>query len=143
MEKSSKRLGNPLPFLYWIGGSITRAARNNSSLNFAALHLSCLQTQPRHFRVRGFFPRDQCIYMVWCRTEIINRLTPQRTGCFCGIVVAQETFTMNSDQAQQRAERNLKKEERAQDGRKAMTEYEVQARATREKTARLKALRFS
>ena len=40
---------------------------------------------------------------------------------------------MNSDQAQQRAERNFKKEERAQDGRKAMTEYEAQARATREK----------
>ena len=52
---------------------------------------------------------------------------------FLRIVVAQETFTMNSDQAQQRAERNLKKEERAQDGRKAMTEYEAQARATREK----------
>jgi len=50
---------------------------------------------------------------------------------------------MNSDQAQQRAERNLKKEERAQDGRKAMTEYEIQARATREKTARLKALRLA
>ncbi len=50
---------------------------------------------------------------------------------------------MNSDQAQQRAERNLKKEERAQDGRKSMTEYEVQARATREKTARLKALRLA
>ena len=50
---------------------------------------------------------------------------------------------MNSDQAQQRAERNLKKEERAQDGRKAMTEYKVQARATREKTARLKALRLA
>ncbi len=62
---------------------------------------------------------------------------------FLCIVVAQETFTMNSDQAQQRAERNLKKEERAQDGRKAMTEYEVQARATREKTARLKALRLA
>ena len=50
---------------------------------------------------------------------------------------------MNSDQAQQRAERNFKKEERAQDGRKAMTEYEAQARATREKTARLKALRLA
>jgi len=50
---------------------------------------------------------------------------------------------MNSDQAQQRAERNLKKEERAQDGRKAMTEYEVQARATCQKTARSKALRLA
>jgi len=68
---------------------------------------------------------------------------PQRTGCFCGIVVAQETFTMNSDQAQQRAERNFKKEERAQDGRAAVTEYEAEARATREKTARLKALRLA
>ena len=38
---------------------------------------------------------------------------------------------MNSDQAQQRAERNLKKEERAQDGRKAMTEYKVQARVVK------------
>ena len=62
---------------------------------------------------------------------------------FLCIVVAQETFTMNSAQAQQRAERYLKKEERAQDGRKAMTEYEAQARATCEKTARLKALRLA
>ena len=50
---------------------------------------------------------------------------------------------MNSVQAQQRAERNFKKEERVRDGRLAMIEYEVQARATREKTARLKALRLA
>ncbi|MGD0026392.1 MAG: hypothetical protein ABSC37_17525 [Xanthobacteraceae bacterium] len=50
---------------------------------------------------------------------------------------------MNSDQARQRAEKNFKQEERARDGRKAMTEYEAQARATREKTARLKALRLA
>ena len=50
---------------------------------------------------------------------------------------------MTLDQARQRAERNFKKEERALDARKAMTEYEVQARATREKTARLKALRLA
>ena len=50
---------------------------------------------------------------------------------------------MTLDQAQQRAERNFKKEERARDGRLAMIEYEVQARATREKTARLKALRLA
>ena len=49
---------------------------------------------------------------------------------------------MTSDQARQRAERNFKKEERARDGRLAMIEYEVQARATRAKTARLKALRL-
>ena len=50
---------------------------------------------------------------------------------------------MTSDQARQRAERNFKREERALDGRKAMTEYEAQARAIREKTARLKALRLA
>ena len=50
---------------------------------------------------------------------------------------------MISDQARQWAERRFKQEERARDGRKAMAEYEVQARATREKTARLKALRLA
>ena len=50
---------------------------------------------------------------------------------------------MTLDQARQRAERNFKREERALDGRKAMTEYEAQARAIREKTARLKALRLA
>jgi hypothetical protein len=52
-----------------------------------------------------------------------------------------ETFTVNSDQARQRAEKSFKKEERARDGREAMIQYEAEGRATREKTARLKALR--
>ena len=50
---------------------------------------------------------------------------------------------MNSDKARERAEKSFRKEERAQDGRKAMIEYESQARATREKTARLKELRLA
>ncbi len=50
---------------------------------------------------------------------------------------------MNLDKARQRAERIFKKEERAQDGRRAMIEYETQALATREKTARLKELRLA
>ncbi len=50
---------------------------------------------------------------------------------------------MTSDQNRQRAERNFKQEERARDGRKAMAEYEIQARATRAKTERLKALRLA
>jgi hypothetical protein len=50
---------------------------------------------------------------------------------------------MSSNQDRQRAERNFKKEERALDGRKAMAEYEIQARATRAKTERLKALRLA
>lgn len=50
---------------------------------------------------------------------------------------------MKSDKAGLQAEKRFKKEERAQDGRKAMIEYESQARATREKTARLKELRLA
>jgi hypothetical protein len=50
----------------------------------------------------------------------------------------------NSAEAQKKqAERSFKQEERALDGRKAMAEYEVQARATRAKTERLKLLRLA
>jgi hypothetical protein len=50
----------------------------------------------------------------------------------------------NSVEAQKKwAERSFKQEERARDGRKAMAEYEVQARAARAKTERLKALRLA
>jgi hypothetical protein len=51
--------------------------------------------------------------------------------------------SMSSDLAQQRAEKSFKKEERARDGRKAMSEYEAQTQAIREKTERLKALRLA
>jgi hypothetical protein len=50
---------------------------------------------------------------------------------------------MNSDQARKRAEQGFKKEERAQDARRSMMEYERQAAATREKTVRLKDLRLA
>ena len=50
---------------------------------------------------------------------------------------------MISNQDQQRAEKRFKQEKRARDGRKAMTEYETHARATRAKTERLKALRLA
>ena len=50
----------------------------------------------------------------------------------------------NSAEAQKKqAERSFKQEERARDGQKAMAEYEVQARATRAKTERLKVLRLA
>ena len=49
----------------------------------------------------------------------------------------------NSNQAQQRAERLFKKQERVQDARLAMIEYEAHALAVRERTARLKALRLA
>ena len=50
---------------------------------------------------------------------------------------------MISDEDRRRAENSFKQELRARSGRKAMTEYEAQARATREKIARLKALRLA
>jgi hypothetical protein len=50
---------------------------------------------------------------------------------------------LSSDEARQRAEKSFKQEARALDGRKAMTEYETQVLAIREKTARLKALRLA
>jgi len=59
------------------------------------------------------------------------------------MIAAQERFAMISDKARRWAEAIFKKEERDRDGRAAMTEYEVQARATREKTAGLKALRLA
>jgi hypothetical protein len=49
---------------------------------------------------------------------------------------------VNSDQARQRAEKSFKQEEHARDGRRAMTEHEARARAIREKTERLRALRL-
>jgi len=58
-------------------------------------------------------------------------------------VAAQGKIFMSSDKARQRAEKTFKKEQRAQDGRKAMVEYELQALAIREKTARLKELRLA
>jgi L-serine deaminase len=49
----------------------------------------------------------------------------------------------NSNQAQQRAEKLFKKQERAQDARQAMIKYEAHALAVREETARLRALRLA
>ena len=50
---------------------------------------------------------------------------------------------MSSDEARKRAEKSFKQEARALDSRKAMTEYEAQPLATREKTAHLKELRLA
>ena len=54
-----------------------------------------------------------------------------------------EIFTVDWDSGPTTGRRSFKKEQRAQDGRAAVTEYEAEARATREKTARLKALRLA
>jgi len=61
----------------------------------------------------------------------------------CGIIAARKHSPMTADQTRQRAEKSFKQEGRERDRRKAMTEYEAQAIAVREKTARLKELRLA
>jgi hypothetical protein len=46
-------------------------------------------------------------------------------------------------EVQKRAESSFKKEERAREGNKAMQEYEAEAQAILERTARLRALRLA
>jgi hypothetical protein len=90
--------------------------------------------------VRGAFFRAISTYI---RDRYIESISATKSQVFFDVIAAQEVSTMISDQDQQRAERRFKQEERARDGRKAMTEYETQARATRTKTERLKALRLA
>jgi len=53
------------------------------------------------------------------------------------------TLTTQSDEARARAEASFRKEERAKDGAKPMTEYQANAQMVRERTERLKALRLA
>jgi hypothetical protein len=48
---------------------------------------------------------------------------------------------MNADEAHRRAEALFKKEQQLHEAQQAMAEYQVELRAMREKTARLRALR--
>ena len=50
---------------------------------------------------------------------------------------------MASDQDRQRAERTFMRQQRAADAQRPVSSYEIQARATRDKIARLKALRLA
>ena len=49
----------------------------------------------------------------------------------------------SSSEARARAEANFKKEERAKEGAKAMTEYVANGKAVRERMAELKAMRLA
>ena len=53
------------------------------------------------------------------------------------------TLTAKSNDARARAEASFRKEQRAKEGAKAMTEYQANLRMVREKTERLKALRLA
>jgi hypothetical protein len=52
-------------------------------------------------------------------------------------------MTTKSNDARARAEASFRKEERAKEGKEAMTEYQANIRMVREKTERLKALRLA
>jgi hypothetical protein len=68
----------------------------------------------------------------------------ERTGSESARHCEQETtLANNSKSAQERAEANFKKDQRARDGAKAMAEYEAAGVAMRKKTERLKALRLA
>jgi hypothetical protein len=54
-----------------------------------------------------------------------------------------EIFTVDSDQTRQRAERSFKKEQRAQDGRAAVTNMKPKLAPLAKTIARLKALRLA
>jgi len=50
---------------------------------------------------------------------------------------------INADEAHRRAEALFKKEQQLREGQQAMAQYQAELRATREKTARLRALRLA
>jgi hypothetical protein len=91
-------------------------------------------TQPRHLCARGF-----------SLNKLPATTTRQRKGlCRNRHAEKKMIVTMSSKEVlKRRAEARFKQEARALDGRKAMTEYEAQVLAIREKTARLRALRLA
>jgi hypothetical protein len=62
---------------------------------------------------------------------------------FPQVAEKETTLTTKSDEARARAEASFKKEERAKEGAKAMTEYMANGEKVREKTERLRALRLA
>ena len=52
-------------------------------------------------------------------------------------------MSVNTDEARRRAETAFKKEQQSREAQQAMAEYQAQLRATRENTARLRALRLA
>ena len=52
-------------------------------------------------------------------------------------------MSVNTDEARRRAETMFKKEQQLREAQQAMAEYQAQLHATREKTARLRALRLA
>jgi hypothetical protein len=58
-------------------------------------------------------------------------------------ILATRASEANSSEARARAEANFKKEERAKEGVKAMTEYVAGGKAVRERMAELKAMRLA
>jgi hypothetical protein len=85
------------------------------------------------------------------RNAYVNLIRPPQNiwinatkgGAFFRAIAAQEIFHYDTRSGPTTREKSFKQEARALDGREAMTEYEAQARATREKTARLKSLRLA
>jgi len=70
----------------------------------------------------------------------LPRVSPQT---YLELAEKETTLTAGLNEARARAEARFTKQERAEDGAKAAMEYQANARAVREKTERLKALRLA
>src|ERR1019366_5091300 len=110
------------------------------------------RTQPRHLCVRGFFPIISCIYIACvnamgphvCAHSSFNQHRNERGLCRNRRAEKEMIVIKTSKEVlKKRADARFRQEARALDGRKAMTEYEAQVLAIREKTARLRALRLA
>jgi len=109
-----------------------------------------LQTQLRNFTsARGYFSEIPYLYLGRLRqapeTAACSPIYIDVGACdwFARPPAKEMTLEMNFDQARKRAESSFKKDARAREGAKAMSEYEANIRAVREKTARLRALRLA
>src|SRR5262244_4652828 len=68
---------------------------------------------------------------------------PNMGGAYFGRYRGVAVLSMNADDAHRRAGALFKKEQQLREGQQAMAEYEAELQATREKTARLRALRLA
>ena len=74
--------GIPFSFFYWIGTSITRAATNKSSLNFAALHLSFAANSAPLLTCAGPFFRAISAYVHTIPPPRVTSINAAKGGVF-------------------------------------------------------------
>jgi hypothetical protein len=81
----------------------------------------------------------------WCGHFVMARRSTsgEPVEILSGAFARSSASSMNTDEAHRRAEALFKKEQQSHEAQQAMTEYEAELQAMREKTARLRALRLA